>query len=557
MKRLPYGITDYKSLIEENYYYVDKTRYLEELEKDDEVLIYLRPRRFGKTLFTSMMSYYYDINAKNEFDCLFKDTYIHDNPTPKKNKYYIFKMDFSGIGSNNATEEEIKKSFNNSVKSSISTFISHYGLDLNIDMDESNPASLALDFFTAFNNLNLDNKLYVIIDEYDNFTNTILGNNKNLFEKLLTNDGFVKAFYQELKKARGTVIGRIFITGVCSISLDAMSSGFNIGTNITNQSRFNAMTALTYEEVKEIINQMDINDKEEIFDTLALNYDGYKFNRKVDYKVFNTTLVMYYLNNIIKNGEQPDELLDVNIVSNNFDQINTLINLVSDKEKEEMIKALYFDNCINTILKNDFDINNISIYDILSLLYYFGYLTIEDYDINMGTFTLRKPNKVMEELYSRLFIRLTNKNVEIDRLLNEAIIAIKETGDIKPLTNIVSETVSYLSYRDYQNFDEKYIKIIYFTMLKLYRDLKVYSEKEVKEGFTDLFIERNSESAKYNILIELKYLKKEEKDNLSKYLEEGKLQLERYITDKRIDKDNLRKYVIVFVNDEYTLEEIL
>ena len=221
MKKLPYGQTDFKKIIEENYYYVDKTKYIEELENTKDVLLYLRPRRFGKTLFTSMISYYYDVNAKDLFDSLFKDTYIHNNPTPNKNKYYIFKLDFSNININTKIDDiiTIENKFSNKVRDSIVSFNNRYRFNINTYEELTDSSEVLRKFIQQFESLHLDNKLYVIIDEYDNFTNSILGKSRDLFKDILGQDGFVKNFYSVLKEKRD-IIDRIFITGVCSISLD-------------------------------------------------------------------------------------------------------------------------------------------------------------------------------------------------------------------------------------------------------------------------------------------------------------------------------------------------
>ena len=98
MKKLPYGISNYEELVEDGYYYVDKTMYIEKLENlAEKRILFLRPRKFGKTLFTSMIENYYDIKKVDEFEKLYKDTYIGKNPTKLKNSYHILKFNFSGI----------------------------------------------------------------------------------------------------------------------------------------------------------------------------------------------------------------------------------------------------------------------------------------------------------------------------------------------------------------------------------------------------------------------------------------------------------------------------
>ena len=158
MKRIPYGISNYETLITDNYYYVDKTIYLEKLENCARTIVYLRPRRFGKTLFTSMMQYYYDINSKDKYDTLFKDTYIYNNPTKNINNYYILKFDFSGISSANNEKLSIRESFNKCVIDSIISFLKYY--NLKADVDYTGNASEILRSFLV--NVTLNNKIYVL-----------------------------------------------------------------------------------------------------------------------------------------------------------------------------------------------------------------------------------------------------------------------------------------------------------------------------------------------------------------------------------------------------------
>ena len=194
MKKIPYGIMNFKRLIEENYYYVDKTMYLEKLEKMPDALINLRPGRFGKSLFTSMMNYYYDINSKDLFDKLFNGLYIHQHPTNEKNSYYVLKFDFSGLTSDNKNEKQLEEEFKNCVINGIDDFLANYNLIYKIDNDDS--VSIILKkFLTFFKGLKLENKIYIIIDEYDNFTNAILEGNAERFKNIVGNEGFIKAFY--------------------------------------------------------------------------------------------------------------------------------------------------------------------------------------------------------------------------------------------------------------------------------------------------------------------------------------------------------------------------
>ena len=239
MKKLPYGISDYEKLIENNYYYVDKTMYIEKLEDLAETsIMFLRPRKFGKTLFTSTLEYYYDINAKDKFDRLFGETYIGKNPTKLKNKYHILRFNFSGIDTSSV--ESTIKSFRSRTISAIELFVGTYGLDFFVNTDDE--AENILDnLFKAFYLQKREEKIYVIIDEYDHFANELLDFQTENFKNMVSKNGKVRKWYEILKQGTENVVDRIFITGVAPITLDSLTSGFNICSDKTQSRSFNEM----------------------------------------------------------------------------------------------------------------------------------------------------------------------------------------------------------------------------------------------------------------------------------------------------------------------------
>ena len=233
MKKLPYGISDYERLIENNYYYVDKTKYIEQLENlAMPYIIFLRPRKFGKTLFTSVLENYYDIKKRNKFKELFGNTYIGKNPTRLKNSYYILRFNFSGIDT--TSEDTTMQSFKEKVTASISDFIKNYDLDFYINPDMT-AEGLLNNLIIAFKNQKQGEKLYVIIDEYYHFANELLGFKTEHFKNLVSKNGKIRKWYEILKEGTESVVDRIFITGVAPITLDSMTSGFNIGYDLTRR----------------------------------------------------------------------------------------------------------------------------------------------------------------------------------------------------------------------------------------------------------------------------------------------------------------------------------
>ena len=219
MKKLPYGISNYEEIIEDDYYYIDKTQYIEYLENlAEKRIMILRPRKFGKTLFTSTLENYYDIKKKDKFEKLYKETYIGKNPTKLRNSYYILRFNFSGINTENV--ETTIKGFKNKVLESIKTFISIY--DVEFYVNEAQTAEELLNsLITAFRLQKKDGKIYVIIDEYDHFANELLGFHTELFKDLVSKNGRIRKWYEILKKGTESVVDRIFITGVAPITLDS------------------------------------------------------------------------------------------------------------------------------------------------------------------------------------------------------------------------------------------------------------------------------------------------------------------------------------------------
>ena len=257
MKKLPYGISNYEELIEDGYYYVDKTPYIEKLENlPEKKIMFLRPRKFGKTLFTSTLENYYDIKRADKFDKLFGDTYIGKHPTSLKNSYHILKFNFSGIDT--SSEEATIKSFKREVASSIGVFVNRYELDFYIN--ETDEAEGILDnLIKAFGLQKPEEKIYVIIDEYDHFANELLSFNTGKFKELVSKNGKVRKWYEILKKGTESVIDRIFITGVAPITLDSLTSGFNIISDITRDREFNEMMGFTQDELVEMMERIELS----------------------------------------------------------------------------------------------------------------------------------------------------------------------------------------------------------------------------------------------------------------------------------------------------------
>ena len=398
MKKLPYGISNYEELIEDGYYYVDKTMYIEKLENlAEKRILFLRPRKFGKTLFTSTLENYYDLKKVDKFERLYGQTYIGKNPTKLKNSYHILKFNFSGIDTEN--EETTIKGFKKEVASSIKLFVEKYGLDFYINTDDE--AENILDnLIKAFTIQKAEEKIYVIIDEYDHFANELLGFNTNQFKSLVSKNGKVRKWYEILKKGTESVIDRIFITGVAPITLDSLTSGFNISSDKTQDREFNAMMGFTEQELRELMKAQNIEEEkqEELIPVMRENYDGYRFSLHGKEKIYNSNMCLYFLNNYVRFHEVPEQIIDVNIASD-YTKLGKMLDLCQGEEREKVIEKTVSGEGIVSEIRQKFNpAMEFTETDLVSMLYYLGYLTIEDEEI--GYPKLNIPNKVMKEMYS-------------------------------------------------------------------------------------------------------------------------------------------------------------
>ncbi len=558
MLKLPYGISNYEEIIRDGYEYVDKTEYIEKLENlSEKRIMFLRPRKFGKTLFTSVLENYYDVKKADKFEELYGNTYIGKNPTENKNKYYILRFNFSGIDT--STVESTINGFKNEVLSSIQVFVSKYSIDFYVNWEQE--AENVLDnLIKSFGVQKGNEKIYVIIDEYDHFANELLGFAPDKFRDLVSKNGKVRKWYEILKKGTETVIDRIFITGVAPITLDSLTSGFNIGKDITQDVEFNEMMGFTKEELIEMLDRQEINkeEQEEILPIMKNNYDGYKFSIGANKQIYNSNMCLYFLTDYVRLGEIPSRLIDMNIASD-YSKLGNMLDLCVGENKEEILERTISGEGIASEITEKFNpAIEFTEKDMISMLYYLGYLTIAGEEF--GYPKLKIPNIVMKEIYSDYFIKAIKKviNVNINENYVQITKEIAQDGKIDKILELLKTYINNLSNRDLIKFDEKYVKLIFYCIsmnLNLYR---VKSEMEVQRKYPDLLlIPKQKPEEYYSVMIEFKYLKKEEKNKLEEKQKEAKEQIKEYSKFEEIKSlHKLRKYTVVAVNDEIYIEEI-
>jgi len=558
--KMPYGISNYEKIINDGYYYVDKTMYIEKLENLPETnIMFLRPRKFGKTLFTSVLENYYDKNKKDSFEKLYGNTYIGKNTTKLKNSYCILRFNFSGIDT--STEEATIRGFKKEVASSIEVFINRYNLEFHVNKEDE--AENILDnLFKSFYIQKPQDKIYVIIDEYDHFANELLGFNPEQFRGLVSKNGKVRKWYEILKKGTETVVDRIFITGVAPITLDSLTSGFNIGTDITQDEEFNEMIGFTEEELKEILKNQEISlkEQEKIIPIMKENYDGYKFCLKAKNQIYNSNMCLYFLSRYIRLGEIPDKLIDTNIASD-YSKIGKMLDLCKGENRLEILrKTVQGEPIVNTIIEKFNPAIEFTENDMISMLYYLGYLTISGELVGIPELTI--PNKVMKEIYADYFMQMMDKEAEfrIDNNANqEILIQLAQEGRIDKIVEILKIYLNNLSNRDLIKFDEKYIKLIFYCIAMNMNIYSTKSEMEVNRNYPDiLLVPRDSSKGYKAVMVEFKYIKKGEVAKLEDKQKEAKEQIERYSSFEDIkDIQGLRKYTIVVSTNDIYVEEIV
>ena len=568
MRKLPNGISNYEQIVRENRIYVDKTMYIEKLENlADNTVMFLRPRKFGKTLLTSTLECYYDKNKTEKFEELFGKTYIGKNPTENKNRYCVLRFNFSGISTN--TVEEAIQGFKNSTIESIKIFISRYGIEFYIN-EEQSAEEILNSLYTAFYIQKANEKIYVIIDEYDHFANELLGFRTDEFKNLVSKNGKIRKWYEILKKGTETVVDRIFITGVAPVTLDSTTSGFNIARDLTKNIEFNDMLGFSKEDVKYLMTELEISEEkqEELLPIIKENYDGYIFSNMIQdnyeqYKMYNSNMTLYFLNLYQEQNQIPNELVDTNIISD-YRKIEAFMDLCQNMNKIELLEKIVAEEPIESELTEKFNAEiSFGEKELVSLLFYLGYLTIVKKGFSKCSFKI--PNDVIRKIYSEYFLEYISRkaNIVTDSIdtekINEEILIY---GKIDKAMEILGIFLENLSNRDYQRFDEKYIKVIFYSICRMLGAIYVKSELEVGGEYADiLLVPREKMQERYGVLLEFKYIKQEDYNKnielLKQKQQEAKEQIERYRQAEEIKMiPNLKCYTVVVIKDKIETEEI-
>jgi Predicted AAA-ATPase/PD-(D/E)XK nuclease superfamily len=557
MIRIPYGESDFKSLILQKKFYQDRTNFIPILEKwNAQFPVFLRPRRFGKSLFVSMLHHYYGLEHKENFKALFGNLFIGKNPTELANSYLVLRFEFSRIDT--ATQESTYKGFYTNVNLGIRDFLANYIQffsedDQSLILAQSSPEDLVKTLFSVIKTNKVPYTIYLLIDEYDHFANELLSFDLTRFKSNVSGNGFVRKFYESFKTASGEgVIERIFITGVSPITLDSLTSGFNIASNITLNPIFNEMMGFTEEEVRNLLVLSDIPTEKIpiMLDDLRDWYDGYCFSEKAKNHLFNPDMVLYFLKEYGIMNTYPRKMLDTNVVSD-YSKIANLFKIGGDEMGRlgllnELVKDGYVDFSLTEIYNLESPFTQ---YDFLSLLFYMGMLTLRE-GRQVG-WRFEVPNYVIKKLYfeyfTSIYVSKTRFSKEI-KPIGDAVTLLVSEAKPDSFFKIVEEVLKQNhSNRDEMSYGEKHLQTLMIGLLFPFESYMIHSEYEAKRTYPDIFLERIPDKfISYEIVFEIKYATKNKANTLPAKILEAQNQLNGYMSTERFARPNVRGFYVVF-----------
>ena len=564
-KLLPYGMMNFEDIRLDNYYYVDKTSFIPLIEQSDRFFFFIRPRRFGKSLTLNMLQHYYDVRTKDKFDSLFGDLYIGKHPTKDRNSYLVIKLNFSGI---TGELHNYSKSLDEHCRIVFDYFCDVYAdyLPEGIKEKMAEKDGVVSQFEYLFTECaRVNQKIYLFIDEYDHFTNTILSDvdSLNRYTDETHKEGYLRAFFNKIKSGTDSSIKRCFITGVSPVTMDDLTSGFNIGTNYSLSPRFNEMMGFTEDEVRKMLTYYSTTSHfshtvDELIELMKPWYDNYCFAQESYGRttMYNSNMVLYFVKNYIEyNGETPKDMIEDNIRID-YEKLRMLIR--KDKEfahDASIIQTLVSQGYITGELKKGFPAASIIDPDnFVSLLYYFGMLTISG--THEGKCKLTIPNQVVrEQLYTYLLNTYNDANLSFSSYeKNELSSALAYRGTWKTYFDYIADCLKrYASQRDKQK-GESFVHGFTLAMTAQNRFYRPISEADTQEGYADIFLSPLLDiypDMKHSYVIELKYAKYKDPENRVEELRlEGIAQTNRYAdTDtvkNAIGTTQLHKIVVVY-----------
>ena len=576
----PYGQASFDSFRHKNRAFADKSLIIKYFDDDSisDYPVLLRPRRFGKSTFVQMLKCYYDISYGDRYEELFSGTKIHEENLPTHNSYHVIDFDFSRVNTDNY--ETLVDSFFSVLVLGIDDFKRRYP-EFKFDYSKFNQKD-SVTLFNYFTNAYLNHfntkNLYVLIDEYDNFANEILSKDLDLFLSITGKNGLLKSFYAAIKASTiGTgCIAKTFITGVSSVSLDSLTSGFNIALNVTSLDCFNEYAGFTEDELEILIPKLVDVEKlgvttKEIIERMKPVYDGYCFSRRADKTVYNSSMCLYYLTKVRQEQTflNPEDYLDPACDQDGY-KLEQLFSL-ADKETVDTIIDRYLQGEPFNLLKlsENINLNQVRKYSreqLLSMLYYLGYLTVNRNSTLDSGISLVIPNQFMSKLFAKCTIEFRFRNNAVfssQKLDISSLMAVED--DLSSFASSCTEFLSLImSNQVLVHMKEMALNLVLYAKLeelskddfevRLQKSLRVVGEGE---KFADLVVTVNKGTDTECIyLIELKYLTKTEaKDKVSdsavnKAIKDASEEALTYKSALDFKGKNVKAYAMVFAGPD-------
>ena len=576
-KRIPYGMMNFVDVRKDDCYFVDKTRFIPTMEQANKFFFFIRPRRFGKSLTMSMLHHYYDILAKDRFEELYGGLYIGQHPTPERNSYLIIQLNFAVV---NAELNNYRKSLDAHCDSVFQSFCRRYAAFLPDylleNLKQKNSAVDQLDYLYR-EVANCGQQIYLFIDEYDHFTNKILSEPACLeeYQSETHGTGYLRSFFDTVKAGTYSSIKRCFVTGVSPVTMDDLTSGFNIGTNYSTSPEFNELVGFTEEDVREMLDYYRTTAEfhhttDELIEAMKPWYDNYCFAKQSYGRttMYNSNMVLYFVDNYIRSGcELPDRMIEDNIRVD-YNKLRMLIR--KDKEfahDASVIQTLVSQGYITGDLKTGFPAENIGSPDnFVSLLYYFGMLTIDGTFEGETRFSI--PNQVVrEQLFGYLLDTYNDIDLSyssFDKSKLDSRLAYR--GEWREYFQYIADCLyTYASQRDKMK-GEYFVHGFTLAMTAQNRFYRPESEKDTQGGYADIFLLPMIgiwKDMKHSYIVELKYAKGKDSDEVvARLREEAITQANRYadteVVKRNIGHTTLHKIVVVYRGMEMVVcEEIL
>ena len=519
IKQVPYGVSDFVTVRERNLYYVDKTMYLSLLEQQPDNLFYIRPRRFGKSLFISMLQAYYDKAMTDRFDSLFGGLWVHEHPTSLRGRYQMLYLDFSRVGGD---IEQLSARFNDYCSLMLDDFMHTYRDDYPEEtvkaFFETRQMADKLDLIRN-SAVRLRIPLYLIIDEYDNFTNIVLNEKGEEVYHAITH---ASGFYRDVFKKFKGMFERIFMTGVSPVTLDDLTSGFNIGWHLSMNPKFDKMLGFSTEDVRAMLlyyKEVGMLPAESYVEAMLTEmkpwYDNYCFAKeclKQEARVFNCDMVLYYIRQYMDSGHSPERMVDPN-TKTDYNKLKKLLQLDRlDGDRRGVIRRIVEEGQIITEVEESFpakDLTNPNIFP--SLLFYYGMLTIK------GTYgsqlILCIPNNNVRKQYYEYLLEGYNEysGIRISSLLT-LFTRMSFDGQWREGLQYIADAYKNLSSVRDSIEGERSIQGFFMAYLSLNDYYITAPELELSHGYCDFFLLPNLThyQSKHSYIVELKYLPKKD-----------------------------------------------